>query len=236
MSDSDQRSGSVSNLEMMGALASRLIHDLANHLSVISGNAQFADMLADNPEKVKKAAASILKSTNIVSNMIGQCGEFRQQLVEPDNAQPIAETIEAIASAAASHDGWTVEKPDATDGSDLRVSLDARWVTFAVSQFIALTGSTSGSLSIAVTEFAKIPTRPGRKLRCAPPKTALEIALRFVANEPVSFEKLKSEFTKLEPLGAYEMIHVASGWVDSESISDAAHAVYIYLPIAETDA
>ena len=231
MPDTEKHPATVSHLEMMGALASRLIHDLANHLSVISGNAQFADMLANDPQKVKKAAAAILKSTNVVSNMIGQCGEFRRNLGGSECPPTVAESIAAIQTMIEQTDGWNITLEGTAMSAERSVPLESRWSTFIVQQFIRLAGTPKGQASVSSVRFSDIPARPGRKLRCAPPECALEIALHYVTENPVSFEAIKMKFTDLETLGAFEMVHVTSGWVDTESSSESDHAIYVYLPI-----
>lgn len=221
----------IAPLEMMGAIAARLLHDLANHLSVISGNAQFAQMVAGNPEKIAKAVASIVKASEVAGQLVGKCGEFKHLVAGATPRTMGADVESALRERLRSHRGWTLEIPREIRGP---VLLELAWIVQAVTGFIAQAGSGEGTITLREVAFEEIPHRPGRRLRCVPPTRLLEVCLEYAAESVESIDQIKSAFDNLPLLASYEMILMAGGWVEIVSSGKKEHQTWLYFPVADS--
>jgi hypothetical protein len=215
-------------LELMGAISLRLLHDLANHLAVISGNAQFAQMIADDPERVEKALNSIVTAGDRAGEMLGKCAEFRRALTADEPRVEANVFLERVVRWAESEAGWDPEIFSDVDGY---VSMSPEWAIMGFQHAATEAGVSGMRIECRQTSYAEVPERPGRKMRGARPERVIEIIGLHAAASPIVFEAVKADFSRFELLAAFEMIHGAGGWMESATVSPGMQGVFIYLPV-----
>ena len=115
----------VPNLEQVGALASRLVHDLANHLCIISGNATFAELIPNDRPRVEDAIRSIVQASEQAGRLLSRCSELREKLLEGTPPGTAAELIEALVGLYGPNASWRLSISPDLKG---RVPLPSRWV------------------------------------------------------------------------------------------------------------
>lgn len=229
-SGSNDPVGLLSPMELMGALSGRLIHDLSNHLSVISGNAQFAQMLSDDPEKVARAVQAVIKASTAAGNAIGACSHYRRRLYTSQPSMKASELEDAIEFAVQGWPEWDCDVPSSLSGT---IAFDSRWVAHSIRQLLELVDAHEGNIEVSRVRFADLPECPGRKFRGCPAPELIEIKLTYRAEETIDFNQAKKAFAQVPLLAAYEMIHGCGGWIDSYSPEEGEQVIAIYLPLED---
>jgi hypothetical protein len=115
----------VPAIELMAALSSLLVHDLANHLSVISGNAQFAQLVANDPERSGTALKSILQASELASNLLRRCGTLRRSIGNTFPQSDLAELTTDLSTLSNRLSDWSFELQPQLAG---RIVLPSKWI------------------------------------------------------------------------------------------------------------
>lgn len=221
----DPSSPTVTNLERVGALASRLVHDLANHLCIISGNATFAELVLDDRERVAGAIKSIVQASRSAGQLLGRCSEFRAKLTEGIPAGTLSEIAEALSRRYGSDSPWQLNVAPGLSG---RVPLPPRWVALAVQEILVETGADHGEID--VESFVRLsaetpsPAPPGNEF--------LLIRIHYDADAPILFETILETYGNLGFLAAYELIRSCGGRTEfTTSVPPRRQEAVMYLPL-----
>jgi hypothetical protein len=215
----------VSNLEQVGALASRLVHDLANHLCIISGNATFAELVPDDRVRVGDAVRSIVQASEEAGRLLSRCSELRERLLEGTPSGTVAEILETLAQQYGPNSPWRLSLAADLEG---RVPLPARWVALAVRQILAETRTDHGA--IHVERFV----RPAEEYASsAPPGPEfLLIRIGYEAAAPIVFKELKDSYRNYSLLAAYELIRNSGGRTEFTTLTPPrGQEARIHLPL-----
>jgi len=214
-------------LELLGALSSLLIHDLVNCVAVISGNAQFAQLVLNDPAQANATVESILKAANAASDLLARCRNLRRTLTNSVPHGDAAEAVDTLVRFQEAHPAWSLKKASKLSGE---VALSAQWIGFAVQQIIGETGVDQGSLKIARIDLETVrASRPSMALGAAP-SHFLEVKIVWVHQKPFSLDQIKSSYSNLPLLAVNELIRIAHGAIESRPGPGKTHEVVIWIP------
>ena len=217
----------VPPLELMAALSSLLVHDFSNHLSIISGNAQFAQLVIDDPERVGTALKAILQAGEMAAELLKQCGDLRRSLKGGFTEGEIPELRNLLLRCQDSSAGWTFDVPSTLAG---RIALPSHWVALAAREMIRETAAPTGSVTVARIER---PTHSAKSRAAASESFTdmVEIRIAYAAANPFPFATIRSKCANLPLLAAYELIINVGGWADFERRSGNQQQPALYVPI-----
>jgi len=221
-----------SPIEVMGALCSLLIHDFANHLSVINGNAQCAQMFVEEPQRTTPALVSILRAGETAAGLLTKCGELRRSLGTAFLPGDLSLLQGLVAEAVARCSGWTVSLPAPLAG---RVSLPLYWITFAVTEFVKETKENRGTVWLALK------TAPGKSgdLTLATPGLIggqlLEVRLVWRSSRPFPLDEIRSKHLNMNLLAACELIKLVGGRPVCATIWPTEQEITVCIPAPVRD-
>jgi hypothetical protein len=210
----------------MGALCSLLIHDLANQLCVISGNASFAQFSPDDPRQLASALNAIVQSGEQASHLLEQCGALRHRIVEHVKPGAVAEILPLLQQIQTAHPQWSLEVAPALSGA---VSAPAGWVAFTVAQLVAATGTGVGAVRLrgVAVPSSGVLTKP----RNLPPTSqGLEFNLTYEAAGAFPFQEIRSQHSNLPLLSAVELMKNLGGRLDHDTSAPGRQEVTLTLP------
>jgi hypothetical protein len=216
-------------LEQLGALCSLLIHDLANHLCIISGSATFAQMVADEPERVAHSIQAIIEASENASHVLGSCGELRRSLPETVPPAQVAEVLVQLRTWMTRESGWTL---DAEAGLEGTVRLPAVWISFALQcllKEIRVAGGTIRVSRIRQTNEGYADSS-GTTFKESGP-FVLQVAMVYSADQPVQFKAIRSRYDHLGLLAAFELNRCLGGRLESRTPGPGQQEVWLELPL-----
>jgi hypothetical protein len=216
---------SVSTLEQVGALASRLVHDLANHLCIISGNATFAELILDDRERVAAAIRAIVQASELAGRLLGRCGELREKLTEGMAPGAVAEIATVLSRRYGSDTAWRLNLAPGLSG---RVPLPTRWVALAVQQILVETNADHGEIHVErfVRPWIEAPSTapPGHEF--------LLIRIHYDADAPIPLKEIRETYGNFSFLAAYELIRNCGGRTEFTTSATPRHQeALVYLPL-----
>ncbi|HKS38428.1 MAG TPA: hypothetical protein VJW76_14640 [Verrucomicrobiae bacterium] len=221
----------VPPLELMAALSSLLVHDLANHVSVISGNTQFAQLVISDPERLDTALKAILQASEVASALLRKCGPLRRSLGNVFGRSEITDLARDLGPLAGFRPGWVLEAPPQPDGY---IVLGSHWVVLLSREIIAETRADHGAMSLARVAYPKNSSRS----KSLPPGTSTEhllnLTLAYVADQPFPFAEIRSQYANLLLAAAYELLTNAGGSLDCVTSEPTRQQVILGIPLAAT--
>jgi hypothetical protein len=136
----------LSALEISGAVSARVIHDLANMISGIVGNVEYAGRLAPDNGDLQKAIRAISASANSAATLLGQCLPLQTLISSEAFPYDVSEQADRIAEAAGFVPGWrTIANPGLTG----QIKVQPRWLAAAILQLARETDATRGEIEFA---------------------------------------------------------------------------------------
>lgn len=207
-------------LEQLGALGSLLIHDMANQLCIVSGNASFAQMALSDPQQVARAVAAITKATEQMSHILSQCADLRRRVSE---CLPPGEGAEALAGVKAlfhERAGWTLEEQDGLEGP---LSVPTTWVVFAVAQALTELPGKGGRARVRRI-------RPEEDTTFLPGGTYWECRLAWESEEAFSFEEIRKLYRNFGLLAAFELVRQCGGKLEAFAPAPGRHELFLCVP------
>lgn len=218
-------------IERVGALCSLLIHDLANHLSVINGNAQFVQLFANDPQRAAPALAAILKASEAAANLLTRCSELRRGLSGAFPSGNLSLLAKALSDFPGRCPGWSANASESMSG---RVALPEYWVAFLAFEFARSTTAETGSISLARCE-AKGRTPPIGLAGAGSRKDVLEIKLAYRSDRPFPFDEIRAQHSNLDLLAAYELVKLAGGTASFGGPSSTDQEIAIRIPLLDDE-
>jgi hypothetical protein len=220
-------------LEQLGALCSLLIHDLANHLCIISGSATFAQMVVNEPERVAHSLKAIVQAGENAAHALGSCGELRRALPETVRPSEVHQVLAELETTMTNRPGWALEIEPGLSG---RVRLPAIWVSFAVQCLIKETRVTGGAIRVGrVRATAEIHGDSSDTPAAAVDSSLLRVALAYSADEPFQIKEIRTRYDHLGLLAAFELNRCLGGRIDSRTPAPGQQEVWLDLPAAAND-
>ena len=222
----------VSSLELLGALSSRIAHDLANHLSIISGNAHFAQLMAADPVRSADAVKAILQATQLAGQLLDTNRTLRRQVRKDFEATECVAILDVARRFAESHPGWTVNTSAFLEGV---FPLPIRWLTLGFSEIALESGSPEGTVS--VNHLESLPPSPNAY--GLPSETAeagwLEIRFSYTASNPSLMERIRQKLAGARVMAVCEMVTQVEGRIDSQRKAGSIEEFFIHLPLFAGD-
>jgi hypothetical protein len=216
-------------LELMAAMSSLLVHDLANHLSVISGNAQFAQLVINDPERMDTALKAILQAGEVASNLLRKCGPMRRSLSNVFGRSEIADLANDLGALVGRRPGWVLEAPSQPAGC---IVLASHWIALIAREIITETKANHGVVSLARAEYPKNSSRS----KSLPPGTSTEhllnLTFAYDSDQPFPFAEIRSKYANLLLVSAYELISNAGGSLDCVTREPTHQEVVLGIPLA----
>jgi hypothetical protein len=209
-------------LEQLGALGSLLIHDMANQMCIISGNATFAQMMLQDPQQLSRAVDAIVKSSERMSFILGQCAELRRRLggEMPKCQAPTA--VEAVKTLLAERPGWTLEIAEGLQGE---LAMPLPWVSFGLEQTLREIGAKTGRLRLRRA-------RPDSETTFLPGGAYLEIRLWWESPQPLSIDQLRTRFENFSLLAVFELTRQCGGKLEGFTAAPGRQEVLYCVPFA----
>jgi len=218
----------LSPLEMMGALTVRLIHDLSNHLTILGGNAQVLGLIRDDPERLAKVIDRIKSATTNAGELLDRFARLRQELRVRSDPHPVTECAREIAALNPFADGWTVEPSGEPAG---RVSLEPRWVAFAVWQVARLGGVAQGRVALTEGSFPADWPTPGHVPSRLREKRLFRCELAWAGPGPWLDEQEAAKPMDLQLATAYEIFKIIDGWAHYQFLPGDQHRFNLFFPL-----
>jgi hypothetical protein len=220
-------------LEQLGALCSLLIHDLANHLCIISGSATFAQMIQNEPERLESSLRAIVQASEGAGHALGSCGELRRGLPDTVGPSDIREVLDHLRAVTRDVPGWSL---DIELDPDRKVRLPAVWCGFAVRCLIKEVRASHGTITVRrvaeTRETTGIGAEPGAGSTA---RTHLRLGIRYAAERQLEIKEVRARYDHLGLLAAFELNRCLGGRIESRTIAPAEQEVWLELPTLDTD-
>ncbi len=215
-------------IELMGALCSLLIHDFANHLSVINGNAQCVHLFSNDPQRAASAVSAILQASETAAGLLVKCGDLRRSLADGFPAGDLSLLAGCIADYAVTCPGWSVNVPLPLAG---RAALPPYWIAFTAFEFAKETKADRGDLSLATMERAG--KRPSASALVTDPACheSLQVKLSYKSDIPFPFDQIRAKHTNLKLLAACELVKTVGGRTACAAASPTDQEITIWIPV-----
>ena len=207
-------------LEQLGALGSLLIHDMANQVCIVSGNATFAQMMLADPQQVGRAVEAIAKAGEQMSRILGQCAELRRQLA---GGLPHGEGVEALAAVEAvfrEQPGWVFQAQPGLEGA---MHLPAVWVVFAVRQALAEVEASGGEARVRRIQ-------PEEDTGFLPGGTYWELRLVWESDKGLSIDDVRKRYENFGLLAAFELVRQCGGKLEGFSPAPGRQEILLCIP------
>jgi hypothetical protein len=227
MSSSEAQTPELSTLEQMGALCSLLIHELANHMCVISGNAAFAQTVRREPSELDPALDAITEASELASRVLNRCSVLRHRLAEALPPGQMTEASLLLRRSLTGYPGWTIPS-EAIVSEPLKAP--SVWIAFAVRQVIAESGAERGEVS-----WKKVAPKK-RFASASPTSPLLEIRLAYEGGKTLSIREARTSYEDLGLLAAFELIRASGGGLEGRAVlTTGRQEVIIEVPLAPAD-
>ncbi len=208
----------VPTLEQMGALSSLLVHDLANHLCIISGNATYAELVLHDPERVAAAIRAIVQASELAGNVLGKCGEMRQLVSRGVTPCDVAEAVDVLGRRYGRNPNWRLDIAAGLAGT---MAVEAKWVALSIERIIAELRAERGAIQISRGELlGTTGVRP-----CLVLRLAVESTRRF------SIKDARETYDNLGLLAAFEIIRNHGGRMEAGSSTPTQQEVSVRVPL-----
>ncbi len=207
-------------LEQLGALGSLLIHDMANQMCIVSGNATFAQMMMHDPQQLGRAIEAISKSSERMSYILGQTAELRRRLGGELPQGDAAEALAGLRTLLAQRPGWTL---DVAEGLTGRVQVPTAWVVFAVHEILRETPAAEGRARIRRAS-------PDSDTTFLPGGAYFEVRLWWESAKAFSMEEHRAKFENFGLLAAFELVRQSGGKLEGFTPATGRQEVLLCVP------
>jgi hypothetical protein len=223
-----KRAAGMQSMEIMGALTVRLIHDLTNHLTILTGNAQVLEMVQNNPERLKKVIERIRHSSEAAGELIDRFAKFRHQLNFKSAPTTTDDCLRDLDTLNPLSGGWIVHPLGEMTG---RIEMESRWLAFAVWETAILSRSPKGKLQLSQGGFPEDWNAPGHVPMRLRQERLFRCELVWQSPEPWLDEKEATKPTELNLATVHELIKLVDGWVHYQFLPAGEHRFNIFIPL-----
>jgi hypothetical protein len=208
----------VPALEQMGALSSLLVHDLANHLCIISGNATYAELILHDPERVGAAIRAIVQASELAGEVLGKCGEMRQWVSRGVAPGDVAGTLDWLRRVYGRDPAWQLDIAPGLAGT---LVVDPKWIVLAVERIIAQVGAPGGVIRIGADTLGDGATA----------QPCLAITLVGESPRPFSIKDARATYDNLGLLAAFEILRTHGGRMEPGAKHPTRQEVWLRVPL-----
>jgi hypothetical protein len=199
MSNPDEPS--ISDLEILGIVSSRLVHSLANSLSIISGNLYVA-RASNQPGQTGMELEAAVRAGNGASAILSRFVDFRRAAGENYGSCTLRELI-----ACLQRRGWFFG-PLLAEIRTIPVSL--RWVNFVFDSLAFPAASVRARIVLDASR--------------------LRLAFEWTGMGPIDWSRIKREFGPVHLVAAYELVQQVGGRWEERPSNGGTHETALVLP------
>ncbi len=223
-----QPNAPLSALEISGAISARVIHDLANLISGIIGNAEYAQHTGADTESRDKALAAIRLSANNAGKLLGQCLPLHQLITREGFTLEASELAEAVADSASLAAGWSVVPPVGLAG---KVFAQPRWLVAAIWQIAREIATSTGEVSFSTGSPAFPVAWPLTTSGGAKPTGVFQITLSYRSGQPLFANGAPLSPDHYGLLAAQELVSRLKGQIHSRPKPPGRQEIFVLLPL-----
>jgi len=219
----------LSSLEISGAISARVIHDLANLLSGIMGNAEYAQRGEVDAASLQKSLQAISVSANAAGKLLGQCLPLQKLISREAIPFDTAEMAAAIAESAGLAPGWQVPEPPALTG---QVLVQPRWLMAAVWQIARETATQHGEIEFRCGPAVFPVVWSGANPNASQSLQLFQITLRYRADQALFTNGSSVSADRFGLLAAQELVRRLKGQIHARPKPPGRQEISILLPLA----
>lgn len=229
MNEFDFQKDPLSPLEVSGAICARIIHDLANTVGGIVGNAEFvADAVAGGTPSSQRAMQAITTSANAAGRLLGQCLPLQRSISGAAFACDTNELSQRIAAANGYAPDWRVKMSEELRG---QVNAQGRWLIGAVWQLIRETKVSEGEINFQCGPAVFPVLWRGPNLGQGRPAELFQIHFYYRAEEPLIVGESGTSVERPGLFAASEIVRVARGQIQCRTKTPGRQEISILLPL-----
>ena len=206
-------------LEQLGALGSLLIHDMANQMCIVSGNATFAQMMMEDRQQLARAIEAIMKSGERMSYILGQTAELRRRLGGEMPQGDAAEAVAGVKALLAERPGWSLDAAELSG----RIQVPASWLAFGVEQVLRAAAVKEGRVRVRRAS-------PDADTTFLPGGSYLEVRLWWESPRAFSVDELRAKFEDFGLLAVFELVRQCGGKLEGFTPAAGRQEVLLCVP------
>lgn len=214
-------------MEVLGSLMSRMLHDLSNQLTILGGNAQLLELVANNPAKLVQVTDRIKKSADAAGKLLDDYARFRQSFTFPLDRTPVTELVDGLRQANPLPDDWVVLP---TGDGEREVRMEARWLAYLVWQSALLGGGRSGEVVVSAGPFPADWRHAGHVPGDLKTRELLRVVLSWESETPWMSAEEATKPVELFAASVYEIAKLFSGWLHYQHSPDLQNRFTLFFP------
>lgn len=224
--DQTGASADLNNLEMLGLLASRIIHDLKNKLAVISGHAQFAEIAKQNPKAMADAMAIIKRVSEEAGKHVEALAKLRKALPTERGECELAEVQTLLERLLQAKPGWRMAPPQNLAGA--RVAIQPRWLKYVLEGFLLCCRAATGEVRLDQA-YGYVPLGGADVAPPNPEHPCLRVRISCQnCNSPAATEDPAAQFRSL---AVSELLRRVEGGLIQQASPDGREEITILIPL-----
>jgi hypothetical protein len=209
-----------SNLELLGLLSPRMLHDVKNKMAIITGHAQFAEIAQFDHQKLKETISTIRRIGEETNRYLESMSRMRRELPTEPPVSSLEDVRTVVEHVLKEMTGWTLSF--AAKG-DVALAVPRRHIEFLFVHALATSGMHAGSVTVTMRPLREETTDP---LALDDDTQALKISL--VGKRPPDFKPPAEDAQiKLEEMVFGEILSRSSGGVRHQALPDDHHEVVL---------
>mgnify|MGYP000743045237 CR=1 FL=1 len=221
--------GSLSSLELLGLLSSKIIHDLKNKLAIIAGHAQFAEMTRQNPKVMADTIATVRRVSEEASKNLDHLSKLRRALPQEHSQSPWAMIEPSVNRLLARRPGWELRR--AAETASLVVAMPAPWIVFVLAQILRTVPPGPGVLTVERGR-AELPVEGVEVAPLDPDREFLRLTLAGAPELTPAPAEPATALAEFEALAAQELLRRMSGGLWRQTGAADHFETRLFLPLA----
>jgi hypothetical protein len=205
--------GSLSNLELLGALSARLAHSLSNQLSVISGNICVAASGKSDSETKAAALHSAVQAATVAGTLLGEFVDLRRAINIDSGSTTLQELAALLKTWAEERPGWTFES-SVKSKENLSIGMPWSRLAFILSSIQAESISGPGTISLSEINSAR---NPFLHIEFPGGTTFLQITLLAKSANVIDWNEVRANFKHQRLAASFELLHSVGAWPESRA-------------------
>jgi hypothetical protein len=220
----------LTNLELLGLLSSRIIHDLKNKLAVISGHAQFAEMSKQNPQAAASGMAIIKRVSEEAGKHVEALAKLRRALPTERHECDPADALAVLGELLAGRQSWELRAPDA--GNLGKIAVERRWLRFILRHFITACEGTKGTVTVDQAR-GEVPVEGADVAPLFPERQCFRVRIRCGAGASEKPPLNEDPVLQFQTIAVYELIRKLEGGLVQQAGPDGIEEIVILIPLAQ---
>jgi hypothetical protein len=217
----------LTNLELLGLLSSRIIHDLKNKLAVISGHAQFAEIAKQNPKVAADGMAIIKRVSEEAGKHVESLAKLRRSLPAEHHACAHEDVLVILRDLLAGKPGWKVLPPPPEPVG--QAAVQGRWLKFLLHHFLSLCQAPQGEVEVDQAS-GEVPIEGSEVAPLFPERPCLRIRFRCAGN-PGAIPLTEDPVRQFQALAILELIRKLEGGLIQHTSTDGVEEVTLLIPL-----